>query len=98
VAVFDASAGSAAIGSPVVLGDGTVYGTALAGGPGTWECGTTFRFHPGTSDVKLVYAFTGMEDGAYPAADLVQGPDGSLYGATHEPTAFNRGVVVRSTP
>ncbi len=62
---------------------GNLYGTAYAGGRG--GAGTVFRLAPQGSGwiFTPLYAFSGGADGAAPAASLVFGPDGSLYGTTN---------------
>jgi uncharacterized repeat protein (TIGR03803 family) len=69
-------------GSLVIGGDGAVYGTTQAGGkyPG---CGTIFALtpHGATYAFSVIYSFTcGGADGAFPAAGLVAGANGTLYG------------------
>jgi uncharacterized repeat protein (TIGR03803 family) len=66
---------------------GNVYGTASAGGSpggncGAQGCGTVFRLKRTGSAWVLnpLYTFTGGNDGSYPAARVIFGPDGSLYG------------------
>jgi uncharacterized repeat protein (TIGR03803 family) len=60
--------------------DGNFYGTTGSGG-GPSEAGTVFRIST-NGDLTNLYSFTGSNDGASPAAGLVQGSDGSLYGTT----------------
>jgi uncharacterized repeat protein (TIGR03803 family) len=60
--------------------DGNFYGTTEAGG--TNFDGTVFRISPSGNYTNL-YSFGGYSnDGALPAAGLVQGSDGSFYGTT----------------
>ena len=68
---------------------GNLYGTTQQGGfSGRMECpngcGTVFQLSKLDSAWILtpVYRFTGKPDGYYPSANLVFGPDGSLYGTT----------------
>src|SRR5271169_6626419 len=60
---------------------GNFYGTTLAGGAGY---GTVFKLtHSGSNWVlSTVYAFQGGNDGGYPTARVVFGPDHVLYGTT----------------
>jgi uncharacterized repeat protein (TIGR03803 family) len=60
--------------------DGNLYGTTEAGG--TDNQGTVFQIST-NGVLSSLYSFTGGgADGANPAAGLVQGSDGSLYGTT----------------
>jgi len=60
-----------------------IYGTAFDGG-GTHRYGTVFSLdNDGTGWIlSPLHSFTGGDDGAGPAARLVIGPDGALYGST----------------
>jgi hypothetical protein len=69
--------------------DGNFYGTtAYGGGKGTCVqpsgantgCGTVFSIDSKGNE-KVIYSFTGSDDGGVPAG-LVLGPDGNLYGTT----------------
>ena len=78
--------------APVTAGPGGVlYGTTNAGGSGTVcvaGCGTVFQLTPpsvagGAWTEAVVYSFTGINgDGASPAAGVVLGKNGVLYGPT----------------
>jgi uncharacterized repeat protein (TIGR03803 family) len=59
--------------------DGYFYGTTYIGGASNW--GTIFRINT-NGGLTSLYSFTGGDDGAAPAAELVQGSDGYLYGTT----------------
>jgi len=68
---------------------GTLYGTTLhggSGGPCEAGCGTVFQLTPpattgGTWTESTIYNFTGANgDGGWPAARLVLGKNGVLYG------------------
>jgi uncharacterized repeat protein (TIGR03803 family) len=66
---------------------GSLYGTTLGGGLALcygYTCGTVFRLTPAGSSYKesLLYMFQGGNDGAEPAAALVGGAGGTLYGTT----------------
>ncbi len=64
--------------APLVQGsDGYFYGTTYSGG--TNNLGTVFKISTSGALTSL-YSFTGFYDGARPAAGLVQGSDGYLYG------------------
>ena len=65
--------------APLVEGpDGNFYGTAAYGG--LHGDGSVFRITPG-GDFSLLHSFDGS-DGLHPAAALVVGRDGNLYGTT----------------
>jgi len=66
--------------------DGYLYGTTWDGG--TNGAGTVFRISTNGAFTSI-YSFTGGNDGANPAASLIQGADGYLYG-----TAQNGGTNV----
>lgn len=73
---------------------GNLYGTAGVGGltscsinPG--PCGVAFELSPPSSPgnpwtEKVLYTFTGVPDGAFPAGGLVVDLNGNLYGTTEE--------------
>lgn len=69
--------------SGLVLGtDGNFYGTTFYGGSGL--SGTVFKINP-AGTLSTLYSFcsqTNCADGANPAAGLVLGTDGNLYGTT----------------
>jgi uncharacterized repeat protein (TIGR03803 family) len=75
--------------------DGFLYGTA--GGGGATANGTVFRISPAGA-FHLVYSFTNGTDGQHPAASLVQGRDGNLYGTTTFGGSNCFGTVFRLTP
>lgn len=62
---------------------GTTYGTNGVGGP-ILSRGTVFKITPSgaLTTLHVFCARTGCLDGAFPAAGLVQGADGSFYGTT----------------
>lgn len=84
--------------APLTVGPGGIrYGTTIAGGSGTpctflpaliSGCGTLFQLTPPVSGSTtwtetVIYSFTGLNgDGAYPAAAVVSGKNGVLYGTT----------------
>ncbi len=64
---------------------GNFYGTTEQGGPnGPHGYGTAFKLthHQGGWIFTPLYAFGGGQDGSGPAARVIIGPDGSLYGTT----------------
>jgi uncharacterized repeat protein (TIGR03803 family) len=62
--------------------DGNFYGSASVGGTGG-DWGTIFKITPGGT-FSSIYSFTGVADGGFPYAELVQGTDGNFYGTTLE--------------
>ena len=63
---------------------GNLYGTTSLGGA-CYSCGTVFRLSP-AGDFQTLYAFQeGADTGKYPVSGLVQGTDGTFYGATAGP-------------
>lgn len=82
------SEGNGAINGLTADREGNLYGTAYEGGilncPGDLGCGTVFKLsHKGTGWIfSVLYSFTGISDGWFPAAPVVVAPDGSVYGTT----------------
>jgi len=76
--------------------DGNFYATAYSGG--THNSGTVFRISPGGSYTNLYSFGSHPDDGAYPAAPLVQGSDGNFYSTTYLGGANNNGIVFRISP
>ena len=78
--------------------DGDFYGTTAAGG--TDGKGTVFRMTP-AGVLTTLADFTGI-GGAYPghrpAATLVRGNDGNLYGTTEDGGADDKGTAFKMTP
>ncbi len=72
--------------------DGNFYGTTYADVAAGY--GTLFRVTPDGALVTLV-AFDGFDDGAHPAAALVEGADGSLYGTTTTGGPGGQGTIFR---
>jgi uncharacterized repeat protein (TIGR03803 family) len=71
--------------------DGNFYGTTRDGGAN--DAGTVFKVAP-DGTLTALYSFGSTStDGRYPAAGLVQGTDGNLYGTT-----YNGGAKVDGTP
>ena len=81
--------------SGVIFGPkGYLYGVTLDGGAYNW--GTVFSISPG-GRYKLLYTFTGGEDGASPNNQLtVVGT--SLYGVTNSAGAYNQGTIFEIDP
>jgi uncharacterized repeat protein (TIGR03803 family) len=60
---------------------GKLYGVTGGGGNMVCQCGTIFSLDMTSGTEKVLYAFTGTGDGAYPSGSLLK-VDGSLYGTT----------------
>ncbi len=97
----------------VVFGpNGTLYGTTLEGGGGTYcvgGCGTVFNVHAPARACsralcpwaeEVLYAFQGgsTDDGLRPLGDLVFDPSGNLFGVTDGGGANFSGTVYELTP
>jgi len=65
--------------------NGKLYGALQGGGNGGcmggFACGTVFEIDPKSKTGRVVYSFTGGNDGFYPNADLIE-MNGLLYGTT----------------
>ncbi len=61
--------------------DGTLYGTTYSGG--TNNDGTVYQINTNGTGYARLYSFTGGTDGGSPNAPLIQGSDGSIYGASY---------------
>lgn len=75
--------------------DGNLYGTAYQGGE--FGNGTLFRavLSGDSATVEVVHAFRGWPefDGGFPAAPVVQGPDGDFYGTSERGGYSDAGTV-----
>ena len=73
--------------------DKLLYGTTSAGG--TYGHGTVFKLAPDGSNYSILYSFAGPSDGVAPAAALIEGSDGALYGTTQQGNATYGGTVFK---
>ncbi|HEY3778762.1 MAG TPA: choice-of-anchor tandem repeat GloVer-containing protein [Rhizomicrobium sp.] len=78
--------GSGPYGGLIVDAAGNLYGTTATGGSDgcggiSYGCGTLFRIGANGKE-KVLYAFGGDADGAYPLAGVVADKKGNLYGTT----------------
>jgi uncharacterized repeat protein (TIGR03803 family) len=96
---FNGTDGALPLGSLVQTGNGAFYGTTETGGAN--NSGTVFKFLLGTGGVTL-YSFcanANCADGSYPAAGLIEGTDGNLYGTTTGGGAYgNYGTIFAIKP
>ncbi|MBO0733572.1 MAG: hypothetical protein J2P49_04500 [Methylocapsa sp.] len=81
--------------------EGALYGTALLGGRGGE--GTIFKLvPPGAEQTQwtrtVLYDFTGGSDGGEPAAGLIAGTDGALYGTTRKGGRGGEGTIFKLVP
>jgi len=94
-------------GGLVLNNKGAIYGTTYAGGIeggecGSGGCGTAFKLVPlGTKDgswtEKILYRFN-VQDGATPAAGVVFGGNGDLYGTAYAGGTNGNGAVFDLAP
>lgn len=81
----------------VVNVDGALYGTTSVGGSakGCYKqgCGIVYTVTTDGSE-KVLYRFTGVPDGSWPAADLID-VGGMLYGTTTTGGTLNKGTAFR---
>lgn len=79
---------------------GNLYGTTIAGGDASCDCGVVFKLSPGANDTwtyTVLHRFTG-DDGAEPDANLTLDGKGNIYGTTATGGAGGAGVVFEITP
>jgi len=75
--------------------DGAFYGTTVGGG--TADMGTVFKLTAQGQFTRL-HSFSGVgDDGAFPAAALVEALDGSLYGTTLQGGTGSQGTAFKIT-
>lgn len=80
-------------------GGGSLYGTTQVGGttascfygPG---CGTVFKL-TSSGQLKVLYAFTGKDDGGNPTTGLVRDSSGNLYGTADWAGQYTAGVLYK---
>jgi uncharacterized repeat protein (TIGR03803 family) len=97
------SDGSLPLAPLVTDAKGNLYGTTAEGGSSTscdgYGCGTVFELiapssPSGAWQEKVLYAFTGHADGAYPVGGLILDAAGNLYGTTEEGGDLNNPFCV----
>ncbi len=72
--------------------DGLLYGTQYVGGTGA---GAVFSIRRDGGKFKVLKAFSGGVDGAYPQAGVAEGLDGRFYGTTGGGGNEGRGTIFR---
>ncbi|MBK7998227.1 MAG: hypothetical protein IPK15_05715 [Verrucomicrobia bacterium] len=72
--------------------DGRLYGTARLGGRG--NRGTVYTIRPDGLGFLVIHNFYGT-NGSLPTAEVVDGPEGKLYGTTFQGGATDKGVAYR---
>jgi|HubBroStandDraft_6_1064221.scaffolds.fasta_scaffold05610_9 uncharacterized repeat protein (TIGR03803 family) len=79
--------------------EGTLYGTTSEGGTSNW--GTIFVVTEAKNKKwkeRVLYSFTGAQDGGQPGGDLLNGANGGLYGIADGGGAYVNGVVFEIAP
>jgi len=71
---------------------GNLYGTTPVGGGA--DAGVVYKVDT-TGHGKVLYSFTGGQDGAFPTGGVVADSSGNLYGATNSGGASGAGVVFK---
>ncbi len=88
--------GANPVGGLLEVGAGTFYGATQSGG--TKDDGVIFRMTPGSLPVTQYSFGVSGQDGVAPAAGLIVGADGNLYGTTQYGSAGADGEVYKLTP
>lgn len=84
--------GGAPVGN-LVLSNGVLYGTSLAGGPG--HNGTAFSVTIADGTESVLHGFRGPGDGANPYGGLTMNSAGVLYGTAEKGGRFKNGTVFK---
>lgn len=87
------SEGGNSYGSIIEHSSGLLVGMTRNFGPLLF--GTIFTLKKDGSDFKIIHHFNGATDGGYPRGDLIEVPDGTLFGMTFEGGAFNAGTLFK---
>lgn len=81
--------------APLLDAEGNLYGTTAAGGSGSENsAGVVFRISPDGKE-KILYAFTGGNDGGGPFSGLTADALGNFYGTTFTGGEFFNGTVFK---
>jgi uncharacterized repeat protein (TIGR03803 family) len=87
---FNASDGTAPLGSLIQASDGKLYGMTSLGGNN--NAGAIFSFDPSSHNYTKLHDFDNVT-GSFPNSSLVQASDGKLYGVTVVGGSDNVGVI-----
>jgi uncharacterized repeat protein (TIGR03803 family) len=85
----------------VTIDGGTGNGTGCTQEPYGYGCGTVFELTPGVNgqwSEKILYSFTGGNDGISPVSLIILQDTGALYGVTQGGGTAGYGTVFRLTP
>jgi uncharacterized repeat protein (TIGR03803 family) len=98
---FSGPDGANPLATVTLASDGTLYGTTSAGGAS--NLGTVYQLVPpstqgGAWAEKVLHSFGGNPDGNEPAAPVVIGSGGVLYGTTVQGGKLNAGIVFAVRP
>ncbi len=95
------SDGSSPQNGVIVDANGRLFGTTLTGGLYNPYVGTVFAvtYIPGVGwQEKILFAFTGGDEGRYPAAGLIFDKNGNLYGTTTDGGSGGGGTIFELSP
>jgi uncharacterized repeat protein (TIGR03803 family) len=81
--------------APVVMPDGTLYGTTFNGGSN--KCGSIYKITP-EGNYSVVYSFGGDDMANQVRAGLTLGSDGNLYGTAESDSINGYGMIYRFLP
>src|SRR6185369_4782225 len=86
--------GDSPVASLLAGSDGWIYGTTIFGGVS--DKGTVFKIAKDGTGYVTLHQFTGVNgDGSSPAAALIEGSDGALYGTTYSGGNGNAGTIFK---
>jgi len=80
---------------------GNLYGVTSDGGNSGCSCGVVYELSPltgGEWSEKVLYAFQGGTDGAFPTGSLVVDAGGNVYGTTPDGGTNSAGTVFKIIP
>jgi len=78
---------------------GNLYGSTLRGG--AYDAGMVFKLSPSTKgawNIRVLYSFTGNNDGGSPRASVIFDKSGNLYGTTQVGGYYQYGTVFELKP